>query len=268
MHNSISNNHLRLALLPEPEPHSSAPRAHRSPSRTTSPPRNTRSRSSACARCAVAARPRFAAEQLHRAAAIFAAKLRVLVDQRFGDRLHLPERLIPAGGSNPATLHFTLVKLFTFCTCHGFTSSLLVESVRWILPSRSHTRPQVRSEMSSETPTELDASEGFGSRPSVAFRKCKPVGQYSESAVFLCSTCGSGPPAFRCVPNSFTAPPQSLQRNSVSLRPARLPRSSPSRTAHSRRLLSRGGASLRTRTSFSRSTAIIAPFLRPSCGRA
>src|ERR1019366_4222879 len=53
------------------------------------------------------------------------------------------------------------------------------------------------------------------SRPSVAFRKNSPAEQYSESLFSLCSMWGGGAFSMRRR-NSFTGPPQSLQRNSVS----------------------------------------------------
>src|ERR1700733_7773818 len=56
-------------------------------------------------------------EELHRAAAVHAAELRVVVVQSLRDRLYLPERLVAAGSLNATTLHFALIKFFTL-GCH------------------------------------------------------------------------------------------------------------------------------------------------------
>ncbi len=61
-------------------------------------------------------------KQLHRAPALLAPKLRVLIHQRLGQLLHLPERLVPTRSPHPATLHFTLVKLLALCCCQDCTS--------------------------------------------------------------------------------------------------------------------------------------------------
>src|SRR5438034_1871262 len=50
-------------------------------------------------------------EQFDRAVAVFAAELRIGIDDRLGDVLHLPERLIASANLDSAPLHFTLVDL-------------------------------------------------------------------------------------------------------------------------------------------------------------
>src|SRR6266478_7918524 len=55
-----------------------------------------------------------AAQQLHLAAAVFAAELGVVVDQGDGDWFYLPERLIASAFFHAASLYFALVNLFAF----------------------------------------------------------------------------------------------------------------------------------------------------------
>jgi hypothetical protein len=50
-----------------------------------------------------------AAVQLERTVAVLATELGVAVDKGVGERLELPEGLIPPRGADAATLHFTLV---------------------------------------------------------------------------------------------------------------------------------------------------------------
>ena len=82
--------------------------------------------------------------------------------------------------------------------------------VAWVTGNRDESRlvrmPElpVTSALTSENPAVLVQSlqeisnlhswtywtgcaEGLAARPSVAFRKCMPAGQYSESALLLCS---------------------------------------------------------------------------------
>src|SRR6185437_5012391 len=59
-----------------------------------------------------------AMEHLERSTAALAPELRIVIYQSIGNHLHLPERLVTAGGFDAPTLHFTLIKLFTF-DCHG-----------------------------------------------------------------------------------------------------------------------------------------------------
>src|SRR6202453_5417110 len=58
-----------------------------------------------------------AAQQLHHAVAILAAKLGVTIFKCGGDRLHLPERLIASANFHATTFHFALIDFFAF-DCH------------------------------------------------------------------------------------------------------------------------------------------------------
>ena len=53
-----------------------------------------------------------AAVELERAVAVLATELSVAVDEGVGERFELPEGLIPSGGTDAATLDFTLIELF------------------------------------------------------------------------------------------------------------------------------------------------------------
>jgi hypothetical protein len=56
--------------------------------------------------------------ELDGSAAALATELGVVVFEGFGDGLDLPERLVASGGTDSATLDFTLVELFTLGYCH------------------------------------------------------------------------------------------------------------------------------------------------------
>src|ERR1700679_3382867 len=58
-----------------------------------------------------------AAQQLHHAVAILAAKLGGTIFQCGGHRLHLPERLIASANFHATTFHFALIDFFAF-DCH------------------------------------------------------------------------------------------------------------------------------------------------------
>ena len=67
-------------------------------------------------------------EQLDGSAAMHAAKLGVIVFERDGDGLDLPEGLVTASGTNATALHFTFVEFFPF-GCHKHLDGH--ESVGW-----------------------------------------------------------------------------------------------------------------------------------------
>src|SRR6266478_1427494 len=57
-------------------------------------------------------------EDLHRAAAVHASKLSVVILECDRDGLYLPERLVTTSRADAAAFHFTLVKSFSF-GCHS-----------------------------------------------------------------------------------------------------------------------------------------------------
>jgi hypothetical protein len=70
------------------------------------------------------------AVEFHRAGAVGAAELGVIVDEGFGNGLELPERFIAAAELEAPALHLTLVDFFGF-DCHGV---LLEEVISfWLL---------------------------------------------------------------------------------------------------------------------------------------
>src|ERR1700744_1747524 len=60
-----------------------------------------------------------AAQQLHYAVAVLAAKLGIAVGKRSGDGFYLPERLIASAFFHATAFHFALVDFFAF-DCHFF----------------------------------------------------------------------------------------------------------------------------------------------------
>jgi hypothetical protein len=86
-----------------------------------------------------------AAEDLQRAAAALATKLRVIVNQGIGNHLYLPERLVTAGGLYTPTLYFTLIKLFAF-DCHDLPRYLAWYGAHGFDSMRYKKQDQNRSE--------------------------------------------------------------------------------------------------------------------------
>ncbi len=90
---------------------------------------------SLCSRCADETLLGVALEELDGSAAVHAAELGVVVFERDGDGLDLPEGLVTASGTNATAFHFTLVEFFPFgCHKHLDVDLLGERTVRWDFP--------------------------------------------------------------------------------------------------------------------------------------